>query len=291
MNTVRRRRTIARRLCVGVRSVVDSRRPRGYERLHDTDGTVPMPITGNHTGVYYFCIGLMIACLATLAPTAATTAEPTTSALAVGISLARTATSMLDGDPQSEMVAGNRQLLLGINDKLEDNKDALHSIQQSLNQLPKDFLNIMFQFEEIQKVERAEDHFQRLIQIEDDFELSTKYKELDAWRDYSNSLMALRKDLRDNLRGLGRSTNPMSMVTEAATFGLLLQVQGQIIAVEKLMLSLNDKIADKMEFSSPAGERQKLLALSQEQRVVICRKCIQTNSDTVERRSPLSVHG
>lgn len=191
------------------------------------------------------------------------------SGIAIGLSLARTATDLLDGDPLGATIAGNREILLGINDRLKHNENAQRWIQRTLLEMPAELSET---FDENQRKELITKLRVRLLELKDHeqlFESSANFGLKDAWRKHHQRLVTLQNDLRKILRRLKLDDHPMLMPARAAAYGMLLQVQGQVIAIERMMLSLHEEVAHQMGFEDPVEMRSIRYDLKRARRITL----------------------
>ena len=171
--------------------------------------------------------------------------------------LSRTAVSLLGGDPQGVTIAGNRHLLLGVHDKLRRIEDRQRWVQQALDKLPPKFLDLLETHEAKQLISQLRVQLLNMKRNEGQFAVETNHEVKTAWRNHYVRLQGLRNDLHKTLEWMKVGHNPLLFAGRAAAYGLLLQVQGMIIGIDKMMLTLNSKLARTMGFSEDVSAREK----------------------------------
>ena len=216
------------------------------------------------------CVSLLLL-LALVAPTKTTSAiEPTT--VAAAFSLARTAVGLIGGNPQSAVLEGNRHLLLALHKKLEQLEDRQRWIQESLLLMPEKFGAALVNHDEKKLIDQLRVHLLTLHDHEARFQRETQSGIPTAWKNHYQRLVNLRQDIRKTLRWLKVNDSPLLMIGRAAAYGILLQVQGQLIAIGREFLSLDEEIVETMGFSEHYESRNKALTVELEERRDLARE-------------------
>ena len=171
--------------------------------------------------------------------------------------LSRTAVSLLGGDPQGVTVAGNRPLLLGVHDKLRRIEERQRWVQQVLTELPSDFLDLLDTHEAKQLISRLRVQLLEMKRHEELFAVETTNTVKTAWRLHYDRLKRLREKLHQTLAWMKVDDNPLLFAGRAATYGLLLHVQGMIIGIDKMMLTIDPELAHTMGFRENVSAREK----------------------------------
>ena len=187
-------------------------------------------------------------------------------------SLVRTAMDLLGGDPQGAFIAGNRELLLGIHKKLQNMEERQKWVQDTLSELPEEFTAILDEHDAKGLINKLRVHILELEQHEELFELETRNDIRTAWNLHRKRLRVLRESIHNTLNWLKVPDNPVLMAARAAAYGMLLQVQGQIIAIERMMLSIDDSITQSMGFLDDAIARQRQYALEVDVRYALAQE-------------------
>ena len=223
-----------------------------------------------------FCLQLLIA-LVLVTSAKETHAEPVTltsaTVVATAISIAKTSVGFLGGDVQGALLSGNRKLLIELDKKLDQHERRLKAIQEELTfNLKKDFSELLDKNDVKNLTYDLNSKLLKLKKIENDYTVETNNKVKLAWKNHYDRLVELESELIELLfKFESRDNNPLLMVGNSAVYALLLQVQGQIIAIRRSVNSLDDSIVKEMGFAGDHAERTNELEAALEKRIKLAR--------------------
>ena len=202
--------------------------------------------------------------------------------LASIISVARLGTQLISGDPQGAILAGNRQILLGLSQKLNVLEDRQRLMLRLLVSLPEDFRKILAENNIKVKNEKLIELLVRFKRLEDNFERYSKHNFPNAWKLHYDQLIILKAQFYQVLDSLSIDTGPLSMPSRAAAYAYLLVIQGQIIAIDKMIHKLGQQITLKMGFQFSVIERKRRIAERIDERLQLTKKALRETRNFLE---------
>ncbi len=195
--------------------------------------------------------------------------KPEAVTIASILTFSKMAVNLIDGNPEREILAGNREILKGVTYKLNNMEDRLISIQQLIIDMPESISKIL----DVHEIKKLNQELQEIMQrIE--FDRGELIRDIDAkiflaWHKYYDKLIEVKKQLELILRKLKvqeYNNDMIAMLARSATYGMLIRVHEEIISINKKFLYFDENTVKMMGFYNDINERKKILEARQSYR-------------------------
>lgn len=200
---------------------------------------------------------------------------------ALAIAVAEVGTTLIDGNVDSAILDENRNLLVNLHGRLSVAERQLDWLQRVLVRLPDTIRTALDDYDARQRIDRIRASAIALQDLEERFRIERDSGLALSHFNHFNHLQQLYTDLRNDIRALSVKDHLLLLPTRAAAFAFAVQVLTDIIALQKLILSLgsgNDDLIRQLGFHNKERLSRQLAANRQERLLLV-----QTARDDMSR--------